>query len=65
MLLIYNKATLLVIEILLKPLTKSKAKSKAKSKIKHINEKIKEVAKENNILYFKNAQKKGYNLEET
>ena len=49
----YNKMTFLVMEILLKPFIKSKAKSKAKSKIKHINEKIKQVAKENNILFFK------------
>ena len=61
----YNKATLLVIEILLKPLTKSKAKSKVKSKIKYINQKIKQAAKENNIIFFEEAQKKGYNLEET
>jgi len=33
----YNKAALLVMEILLEPLTGSKAKSKAKSKIKCIN----------------------------
>ena len=61
----YNKAALLVMEILLEPLTGSKAKSKAKSKIKCINQKIKQAAKENNVLYFKEAQKKGYNLEET
>ncbi len=43
---------LLVIEIFLKPLTESKAKSKAKSKIERINEKIKQAAKENDVLFF-------------